>query len=130
MTEQFQLCELGSCRLGKLHRCSEIMGCTWLPNLSTYSFAVIRPWRVIMGQTKYCIAILLPKLPQNLPLVSLQAFWIVSFLGCSPNVNSSWCREEREGRLIWPYHACVSSCLLSRFFGGDTIVYASEHYIQ
>jgi hypothetical protein len=28
MTEQFQLCELGSCRLGKLHRCSEIMGCT------------------------------------------------------------------------------------------------------
>jgi hypothetical protein len=25
-----------------------IMGCTWLPNLPTYSFAVIRPWRVII----------------------------------------------------------------------------------
>jgi hypothetical protein len=28
MAEQFQLCEWGHCRLGKLHRCSEIMGCT------------------------------------------------------------------------------------------------------
>jgi hypothetical protein len=24
MTEEFQLCEWGHCRLGKLHRCSEI----------------------------------------------------------------------------------------------------------
>jgi hypothetical protein len=31
-----------------------IMGCTWLPNLSTYSLAVIRPWRVIMGPAEYC----------------------------------------------------------------------------
>jgi hypothetical protein len=48
-----------------------IMGCTWLPNLSTYSLAAILPWRVIMGQTEYCITILLPKPSQNLPRVPL-----------------------------------------------------------
>jgi hypothetical protein len=45
------------------------------------------------------------------------AFQIVGFLGCSPNVNSSWCREQHEGWLIWHYHACDSSCLMSRFYG-------------
>jgi hypothetical protein len=28
MAEQFQLCECGHSHLGKLHHCSEIMGCT------------------------------------------------------------------------------------------------------
>jgi hypothetical protein len=100
-----------------------IMECTWLPNLSTYFLAVIRPWRVIMGPAEYCTMILLPQPSQNLPGVSLlkpnQAFRIVGFLECSPNVNSSWCREQLEGRLIWPYHARVSSCLMSRFYGRD-----------
>jgi hypothetical protein len=30
-----------------------IMGCTWLPNFYTYSLAVIRPWRVIVGPMEY-----------------------------------------------------------------------------
>jgi hypothetical protein len=30
-----------------------ILGCTWLPSLSTYSLAVIRPWRAINGPTEY-----------------------------------------------------------------------------
>jgi hypothetical protein len=47
------------------------MGCTRLPNLSTYSLAVIRPWRVIMGPTEHCTMTLLPKPSQNLPRVSL-----------------------------------------------------------
>jgi hypothetical protein len=25
--------------------------------------------------------------------------------GCSRNINTSWCSEQREGQLIWPYHA-------------------------
>jgi hypothetical protein len=29
MTEQFQLCEWGHCRLGKLHSCSEITSRSW-----------------------------------------------------------------------------------------------------
>jgi hypothetical protein len=33
-----------------------------------------------------------------------QAFWIVGFLGCSPNKNSSWCREQHEGQLIWAHY--------------------------
>jgi hypothetical protein len=45
-----------------------IMGCIWLPNLSTstYSLAVIRSWRVIMGAKEYCTTILLPK-PSQIP---------------------------------------------------------------
>jgi hypothetical protein len=46
-----------------------------------------------------------------------QAFRIVGFLECSPNVNSSWCREQREGHLISPYHVRISSCLMSRLYG-------------
>jgi hypothetical protein len=95
-----------------------------LPNLSTYSPAVIRPWRVIIGPTKYCTTILLLKPSQNSHCVSLlepnQAFRIVGFLGCSPNVNSSWCREQRDGRLIWPYHA--------RFQLSDVQVLCSWHH--
>jgi hypothetical protein len=44
-----------------------VMGCTWLPNLSTYVLAVIRPWRVIMRSAKYCTTKFLPKPSQNLP---------------------------------------------------------------
>jgi hypothetical protein len=57
-----------------------------------------------------------------------QAFWIIGFLGCSPNINFSWCMEQREWRFTWPYHARISSCLMSRFYGLHTIVYTSEHY--
>jgi hypothetical protein len=36
MTKQFQLCEWGHCRLGKLHRCSEITPGSWdAPDYST-----------------------------------------------------------------------------------------------
>jgi hypothetical protein len=59
-----------------------------------------------------------------------QAFPIVGFLGCSPNINSSLCRVQREGWLICPYLAHISSCLMSRFYGHDTIVYTSENYFQ
>jgi hypothetical protein len=45
------------------------------------------------------------------------AIRIVSFLGCSPNVNSSWSREQRDGRFIWSYPASVSTCLMSSFCG-------------
>jgi hypothetical protein len=66
-----------------------IMWSTWLPNLSTYSLAVLQTWRVIMGPT----TIFLSKPSQNLPCVLLmesnQEFRIVGFLGCFPKVNSS-----------------------------------------
>jgi hypothetical protein len=101
-----------------------IMGCTWL----LYSLAVIQPWRVIMGphdtaaQTNH----------RTSPVFHCwnQTCWIVSFLGCSSNVNSSWDRKQCEGWLIWPYHTHVCSCLVSRFYGHDTIIYACEHYFQ
>jgi hypothetical protein len=73
MTEQFQLCEWGlsSWKTASLFRNNIwIMGCTWLPNLSMYSLVVIRPWRVIMGPTKYRTTIPLPKPSENLSRVS------------------------------------------------------------
>jgi hypothetical protein len=66
VTEQFQLC-----KWGHHSEITWIMGCTLLSNLPTYSLAVIGPWRVIMGPTKYCTTILLSKPSQNLPCVSL-----------------------------------------------------------
>jgi hypothetical protein len=71
--------------------------------------------------------ILLPKPSQNFPRVSLLE---PGFLGCSPNVNSSCCRGQGEGQLICPYHMCISSCMMTRFNGRDTIVYTSEHYFS
>jgi hypothetical protein len=71
---------------------------------------LIRSWTVIMGPTECGTTILLSKPSQNFPVFHSwnQAFRILGFLVCSPNVNSSWYREEhREGRLIWPYHARV-----------------------
>jgi hypothetical protein len=38
--------------------------------------------------------------------------------------------EQREGQLIWPYHARISSCLISKFCGRGATVYASEYYFQ
>jgi hypothetical protein len=104
------------------------MGCTWLPNLSTYilpcSNSAMKGNNGPNRIPRYCCP--------NHHRISLmfhcwnQAFRIVGFPGCSPNVNYSWCREQREGPLIWPYHACISSCLMSRFYGRDTIIYTSE----
>jgi hypothetical protein len=94
------------------------MGYTWLPNLSMYSLAVIRPWRVIMGPTECCTTILLPRPSQTPPppglllkpgILDCQLPWMF------PKCKLSWCRGQCEGQLIWPYHAHVSSCLMSRF---------------
>jgi hypothetical protein len=48
---------------------------------------------------RYCC----PNLHRNSPMFHCwnQALGIVGFVGCSPNKNSSWCREQHEGRLIW-----------------------------
>jgi hypothetical protein len=71
-----------------------IIGYTWLPNLSTYSLTVFRPWRVIMRLIEYCSIILLPESSQNHPVFHCwnQAFRSVDFLGWSPNAKSSRCR--------------------------------------
>jgi hypothetical protein len=76
------------------------MGCTWLSDISTFPCSNLTMkgnngtnrilYHDIVAQTSvfHCLN---------------QAFRIVGFLGRSPNVNSSWCREQREGRLIWPF---------------------------
>jgi hypothetical protein len=41
MTEHFQLCEWGHCRLGKLHRCLEITSGSWdAPDYPTWNLAM------------------------------------------------------------------------------------------
>jgi hypothetical protein len=48
------------------------------------------------------------------------------FLWCSPNVKFSWCKERCERRFISPYYVCISICMMSRFYGRDTIINTSE----
>jgi hypothetical protein len=121
ITEQFPAVWIGalsSWKTAPLFGNVWIMRSTWLQNLFTYSLVVIRPWRLIMGLRDYCTTILLP----NHHRISLlfqcwnQAFQTEGFLECSPDANSSWCRDQREGQLIWPYHVRVSSCLMFRFY--------------
>jgi hypothetical protein len=73
MSEQFQLCEWEYCRLGKLHRYSEITSESWdAPDYSIClhtPLAVIQPLWVTMEKAEYCTTILLPKPSQNLPSV-------------------------------------------------------------
>jgi hypothetical protein len=72
-----------------------IMGWIWLSSLFTYSICSNSAINEIMGQQK--MTNLLPKSPQNFLHVVFQcgnqALRIVSFLGCSPNINSS-CRSN------------------------------------
>jgi hypothetical protein len=108
-----------------------IIGCTWLPNLSALLPCRNSAMKDNNGTNRiqrYCC-------PNHHRPFTVFHCWnhalrIVGFLGCSPNLNSSWCREQREGRLIWPCHAHVSDCLISRFYGRDTTVYASEYFYR
>jgi hypothetical protein len=85
MTEKFQLY-------------AWTVGSIWLPNLSTY---VLRCNNSAMKGKNGTSSILYhdttAKTITELPRVSLlepnHAFRILGFLGCSPNVNSSWCRN-------------------------------------
>jgi hypothetical protein len=115
MTEEYQLSSWKSASLFRNN------ACTWLPNMSTYLISVIQPCRAIIGPTEWSTMMLRSKPSQNQPVFLCwnQAFRIVGFLGCSLNVKSSWCREWSKGRLVWQYHACVSSCLMFTFYGRD-----------
>jgi hypothetical protein len=98
------------------------MGCTWLPNLITYSLALIRLWRVTVGPIEYCTGILQPKPSQNLPLVSLlgpgipncRLPWVFSKKWTFPDVGNIVKDDSSDHN-----RACVSSCLMSRFYGRD-----------
>jgi hypothetical protein len=113
------------------------MECSWLHNLSAYPLAVYRPWRVIMGPTEYCTTIMLPKQSQSLPRISLsepnQAFRIVDFLGCSPNENSSWYREQREGTDLtisrsFPVVWCPGFMFMTPSFTRVSITFSNQRF--
>jgi hypothetical protein len=99
-----------------------IMGYTWLPNLSTYFRAVTWSRRAKMGPTEYH-----DTAAQTItgPLFHC---WNQAFLDCRLPWVFSKCKlfgwwGQCEGLwLLWPYHACVFSCLMSRFYGRDTII--------
>jgi hypothetical protein len=61
-------------------------------------------WNAPDYPTESCTTILLNKNHRTSAVFHCwnQEFPIVSFVGCSPNVNSFRWREQREGRLIWP----------------------------
>ena len=79
------------------------IGCTWLPKMSTYSLAVMWPFRVIIGTVEYWCC------PNHHRSASMfhswnQAFRIIGFLGNSAGINLAWCWEQCEGQLIWPWY--------------------------
>jgi hypothetical protein len=77
----------GHCRLGELHRCSEITSGSWAtPHypICSHSLAVIRPWRLIMGPPEYCTTILLLK--PSFTYLNI-TFSIQRFSNCSPTMN-------------------------------------------
>jgi hypothetical protein len=91
------------------------------------------------GTNRHCATILLPKPSHSLLRVSLlepnQAFRIVGFLGWPPNVNSSWRREQREGRPIWPYHTrefpvvcCSGFTVVTRSFTHLSITFSNQRF--
>jgi hypothetical protein len=110
------------------------MECTWLPKMSTYVFPCSNSAMKGNNGTNRILYhdIAAQTINRTSPVFHCwnQAFRSVVFLVCSPNVNCSWCREQRERRFIWPHHVRVSACLISMFYGRDTIVYASEHCFQ
>jgi hypothetical protein len=113
-----------------------IMGCTWLSNLPMYSLAVIQAWRVIIGPTEYCTMILMPKPSQNLSHVSLlePVIWDCKLPWCSPNVNSSWCREQREGHSsdhimrAFPFVWCPGFMVVTPSFTHLSITFSYQRF--
>ena len=61
------------------------------------------------------------------------AFRIIGFIGCSPNINRTWCWEQREGRLIWPYYVfpIISSpgfMIITPSFGPFSVVFSNQMF--
>jgi hypothetical protein len=110
------------------------MGCSRLPNPPKYSLAVIRPWRVLMRPTEYDITARTITEPSPVFHCSSKTLGIVGFLGCSPNVNSSWCRKLCEGRLIGPYHAafpvvwCPDFMVVTPSFTHLSITFSNQRF--
>ena len=110
------------------------IGFTWLPKMSTYLLAVIRPFRVITEQ--HNTKILLPKSSQIRFHVSSwnQAFRIIGFFGRSPTIDPALCWEQREGRLKWSYYLFRHPT--SRFYYHHTIfspfsvVFSNQSFIN
>jgi hypothetical protein len=58
-----------------------------------------------------------------------QALWTVGFLGCSPNINSFWCREHHEGCITWSYHTfpdvwCPDFMVVTSSFTHPSIIFS------
>jgi hypothetical protein len=106
-----------------------IMGCAWLPNLSMYSLAVIWSWRVIMGPTDYLLWHCCPNHLRTSPMFHCwnQAFRTVGFLGCFPNKNSSWCREQCDHiTLVFPVVWCPGFMVVTPTFTHLSITFSNQ----
>jgi hypothetical protein len=79
-----------------------LMGCTWLPKLSTCILPCSNSTMKGNNGTDRILYHDIAAQTVTSPVFHYrnQAFRIVGFLGCSPDVNSCWRREQREGRLM------------------------------
>ena len=107
------------------------LGCTWLPKMSTYSLAVMRPFRVIILSAEYWCC---PNHRSAYMFHSLnQAFRNIGFLGNSAGINPAWCWEQCEGQLIWPYYIflvirCPGFMIITPSFLPSNIVFSNQYF--
>ena len=62
-----------------------------------------------------------------------QAFRIIGFLGCSPNINLVWCWLQGEGWLIWTYYVfsvirCLGIIIITPSFRPFSIVFSNQRF--
>jgi hypothetical protein len=128
MIEEFQLREWRHC-LGKLYRCSEITSGSWLVLITQAVHVYPCSKSAMKGNngTNNCTTILLPNHNRTSPYVYLLEPGI-------PDCRLPWVSSKRKlflmdvGNSVKDDSSRVSSCVMFRFYGRDTIVYASEHY--
>jgi hypothetical protein len=93
MTEQFQLCERGHCRLGKLHRCLEIMSGTGMHLITQPVHVLPFSNSAVKGNNGTNRTLYRDIAAKTITELMFhcwnQTFGIVGFLVCSPNVKSS-----------------------------------------
>jgi hypothetical protein len=124
MTEQSPLCEwVQPCKTASLFGNNVwIMGCASLPNLSTYSLAVIRPLRVTMGQAEY----------QGIATQTITESPLCFTFGSRHSglgVFQTKTFPDTKQRVKADSSNYIS-CLISRFCGHGTIVHVCEYYFK
>jgi hypothetical protein len=110
---------LKNCVIGKKHLVYRMRLVTKNVHVVTGSYSTIQSNCRTNRLPRYCC-------PSHHRYASLfyswnQSFWIIGFLGHSPNTNTAWCSKQREGRLI------LSRLAILRIYNYQTSRFYDHH---